>query len=205
MKTKRLSGLVVLALAATGCGGASPTGDVAHLGTGKSASHAAGTSSAGTSSAGTSSAGTSSAGTSSKATSSLANQAVAYAGCMRTHGVPNFPDPKVSSRGNENSVKVAVPASEANNPHFQSAQQACRKLLPGGEPGSHPISPQEQAQYLRLAACIRSHGVPSFPDPRFSEGGVHLPKGSVNPRSPQVHAAEQACRLLIPASVRGGA
>jgi hypothetical protein len=204
MKTMRLSGLVVLALAANGCGGGSPTGDVAHLATGTSASHAAATSSQGTSSEGTSGKGTSSEGTSGKGTSSLTSQAVAYAGCMRTHGVPNFPDPKVSSRGNENSVKVAIPAGEPNNRHFQPAQQACGKLLPGGESGAHPIPSQEQVQYLSLAACIRSHGVPNFPDPTFSEGGVHLPKGSVNPRSPQVRAAEQACRSLIPASARAG-
>jgi hypothetical protein len=134
--------------------------------------------------------------------SSLSGQVVAYAACIRSHGVPDFPDPKVSSSGHE--VRMAVPASVGTNPHFKSAQQACRSLAPGGEPGAHPISPQEQAQYLRLAACIRSHGVPNFPDPTFSEGGVHLPQGSVNPRSPQVRAAEQACRSLIPASVRGG-
>ncbi len=188
MKSMRLSGLVVLALTAAGCGGGSPTGTVAHLRTGKSTSHVPGTSSEGASPGGT---------------SSLSNQAVAYGGCMRAHGVPDFPDPKVSSTGHE--VRVAVSAAAANNPHFKSAQQACHHLLPGGESGAHPIPPREQAQYLRLAACIRSHGVPNFPDPTFSEGGVHLPQGSVNPHSPQVRAAEQACRSLIPASVGGGA
>jgi hypothetical protein len=55
------------------------------------------------------------------------------------------------------------------NPQFKSAQQACSKLLPGGGPGSGPnrqISPQEQSQYLKAAACIRSHGIPTFPTRR---------------------------------------
>src|SRR5262249_33908012 len=34
------------------------------------------------------------------------------------------------------------------------------------------ITPAEQAAYLRAAACIRSHGVPDFPDPTFQNGHV---------------------------------
>ncbi len=212
MRTIWLSGPVVLALTAAGCGGGSPTGDVAHLGTGRSTTNAAGASSDGASpGAGQGASAAGAPGSGSGSASALSDQAVAYARCMHSHGVPNFPEPQVSTHassngnGNEVSVKVAAPAGAVNgNPHFHSAQQACRNLLPGGGPGEQHVSPQEQAQFLRLAACIRSHGVPNFPDPTFSGGGVHLPQGSVNPRSPQVRAAEQACRSLIPASARGG-
>ena len=134
------------------------------------------------------------------------SQAVAYSGCMRAHGVPNFPDPQVSASGNE--VKVAIEGHTAitGNPHFKSAQQACSKLLPGGGPGrsSHPISPQEQSQYLKAAACIRSHGIPNFPDPTFSGGGVHVSQqGDRTCTRHRSRAAEEACQSLIPGGLHG--
>jgi hypothetical protein len=126
---------------------------------------------------------------------------------MRAHGVPNFPEPKISSNGNEHKVAIRVTPAITGNPQFKPAQQACSKLLPGGGPGegsNHPISTQEQSQYLKAAACIRVHGVPNFPDPTFSGGGVHLPKtAGIDPHSPQVRAAEEACQSLIPGGLHG--
>src|SRR5581483_1088818 len=106
---------------------------------------------------------------------SAGSQAIAYAACMHTHGIPNLPEPQVTEHGSSVSVKMAVPASLGRNPKFKSAQEACRKLLPGGGPAhQRVVTPAEQQQYLKAAACIRSHGVPSFPDPTFSGGGVHI-------------------------------
>jgi hypothetical protein len=88
-----------------------------------------------------------------------------YSHCMRSHGVANFPDPKVTSSPGHSSVGIAVvgPAS----PRSKAAQKACRGILPG------PQSPAQQAQQdqareqalLAFARCLRSHGVPGFPDP----------------------------------------
>ena len=103
-------------------------------------------------------------------------------------------------------VAIGVNPSISGNPHFNSAQQACRKLLPGGGPGkapNHQISPQEQSQYLKAAACIRTHGIPNFPDPTFSGGGVHVSHKGINLHSPQVRAAEEACQSLIPGGLHG--
>jgi hypothetical protein len=51
-----------------------------------------------------------------------------YAGCMRSHGITDFPDPKSNQFGfNLSSV-------DTNSPQYQSAQQACRSLL-AGTPG----------------------------------------------------------------------
>jgi len=125
---------------------------------------------------------------------------------MREHGVPNFPDPKISQSGSEVKVAVRVTPAITGNPRFQSAQKACSKLLPGGGPGpdlNHPISPQEQSQFLKAAACIRSHGIPNFPDPTFSGGGVHVQLKGIDPHSPQVRAAEEACQALIPGGLHG--
>jgi hypothetical protein len=124
---------------------------------------------------------------------------------MREHGVTSFPEPQISSSGNE--VKVAMRATPGitGNPHFQSAEKACHKLLPEGGPGNSgdPISPQEQSQYLKAAACIRTHGIPNFPDPTFSGGGVHVSQKGLDLHSPQVRAAEEACQSLIPGGLHG--
>jgi hypothetical protein len=181
--------LTALALLAAGCGGGSPSSGVAHLGTSTAAS--------------TSSAGSGGASSSGGAPDS---QAVAYSACMRTHGVPDFPDPRVSTSGGEVKVAIGVTPAITGNPHFESAQQACSKLLPGGGSGpssNSQISPQEQSQYLKAAACIRTHGIPNFPDPTFSGGGVHVSQKGIDLHSPQARAAEEACQSLIPGGLHG--
>jgi hypothetical protein len=186
--------LVALGVLVTGCGGSSPTGGVASLG-----SHASSTSTTSSTAAG------STGGSGSSA--SPESQAVAYSACVRAHGVPDFPDPKISTHGNGVSVAIRVTPAITGNPQFKSAQQACNKLLPGGGPGEGPnrqITPQEQSQYLKAAACIRTHGIPSFPDPTFSGGGVHIEHQGLNESSPVFKAAVQACESLIPGGVHGG-
>jgi hypothetical protein len=178
--------LIAVVVALAGCGGSdSPSSSVAHLGTHTSASRPA-------------------AASSGDSEASPGSQAVAYAACMRAHGVANFPDPRVSRQGNEVRVRMAVPAGVGGNPQFGAAQRACRKLLPGGGPGNQPVlSAADQAQYLKAAACIRAHGVPSFPDPTFSGGGVHIQHQGLNESSPAFTAAVRACESLIPGGAHG--
>ncbi len=198
MKAIRLiAGLAALALLAAGCGGGAKTPAVAHLGSSTSSS---------SSTSSTSQGGSSSAGSSQSGSASPDSQAVAYSACIREHGVPNFPDPKVSTNGNEVKVAVRVTPGITDNPKFNSAQKACSKLVPGGGPGpssNQQISPQEQSQYLKAAACIRSHGIPSFPDPTFSGGGVHVSHKGLDLNSPQARRAEEACQSLIPGGLHG--
>jgi len=197
MKAIRLiAGFAALALLAAGCGGGAKSPTVAHLGSSTTSS----------TSSNSSSSGSGGSGSASSSSASPDSQAVAYSACVRAHGVPNFPDPKVSTNGNEVKVAIGINPSISGNPHFQSAQQACRKLLPGGGPGAgsnQQISPQEQSQYLKAAACIRSHGIPNFPDPTFSGGGVHVSQKGINLHSPQARAAEEACQSLIPGGLHG--
>jgi hypothetical protein len=186
--------LAALALLAAGCGGGSKSPTVAHLRSSTTPSASSSSSSAGS-------------GSASSSAGSPHSQAVAYSACMREHGVPNFPDPQISTSGNEVKVMMRVTPGITGNPHFQSAEKACSKLLPGGGPGgpgsNHQISPQEQSQYLKAAACIRTHGIPSFPDPTFSGGGVHVSQKGLDLHSPQVRAAEEACQSLIPGGLHG--
>jgi hypothetical protein len=87
--------------------------------------------------------------------------ALEYARCLRAHGVPNFPDPSPHSG-------LVIPNDiNPQSPAFRSAQQACGKLAQGrGGQGEAPES--RNLELLTLARCMRSHGVPNFPDPTTS-------------------------------------
>ena len=92
--------------------------------------------------------------------------ALAFARCMRSHAVPNFPDPKVTG----NSIQILGSSSGINTqaPAFKSAQQSCKHRLPGGGSPSHHQIAQAKAQLLTISQCMRAHGISGFPDPTTS-------------------------------------
>ena len=53
---------------------------------------------------------------------------------MRSHGLPTFPDPIVNAQGIEFRLGGGHGVPPPNAPVFQSARQACQKLMPGGPP-----------------------------------------------------------------------
>ncbi len=68
--------------------------------------------------------------------------ALAYARCMRSHGV-DFPDPKVSADGGM--VQFGGPGLNPNSSKFQQADKACRKLLPGKPVGRAGKAPTQSS------------------------------------------------------------
>lgn len=148
--------------------------------------------------------------TTNAASASTSASGIRFADCVRSHGVPNFPDPSSANggavqiqssqrSGSGSSAKVnGVPV---NGPAFQAAMQKCRSFLPnGGQPPSGPASPALQQAALKFAACMRSHGVPNFPDPKVygSAGKVAVkiggPGSNLDPNSPAFKSAQQACQ-----------
>ena len=135
------------------------------------------------------------------------NVLVAFAACMRKHGLPNFPDPRADSNGYhlrygaENGI-------DPRSPEFTNAQQACRRLLPNGGRQSSQEQAKELLAGLEYARCMRAHAVPNFPDPKVSsDGAIEFgigAKSHVNPSSPSVKAAERACQHVLPGSRGGG-
>jgi hypothetical protein len=117
---------------------------------------------------------------------------------MRSHGVPNFPDP--TATGVFTGGKL-----DPNSPQYRTASQACHSFQPAGTnlstSGGGPVSPQRQAQLLAFARCVRSHGVPNFADP--TAHGLAPPAG-IDQNSPAFQAAFQACRRLLPGFGQGG-
>lgn len=123
------------------------------------------------------------------------SQAVAYSRCMRTHGVPDFPDPTISRSGNRVGIGLSIPGSVSASPAFKTAQQACAKLAPGGEGdsgGAAPVTSQQHREIVQFAACMRAHGVPGFPDPDAT-GIFHLV--NINTNAPAFTTATQKCQV----------
>jgi hypothetical protein len=111
---------------------------------------------------------------------------------MRSHGVPSFPDP--DAQGNLFLKVTKGSPLDPRSPQMQAAQQACKSLAPSQKTSSGTSQMQEQG--LKFAACMRSHGVTNFPDPKVSNGGFMIT--GINPNSPQFQTAMQACRTLMP-------
>ena len=130
-----------------------------------------------------------------------ATKALAFAKCMRSHGVSNFPDPtggELNLQVQKTPNSTSVNGVEVNGPAFQSALQACRSYLPNGGHPSAAETAQAKAKALAMSRCMRSHGVPNFPDPQFQTGpggglGVRIGGPGINPRSPAFQAAQKAC------------
>jgi hypothetical protein len=158
-------------------------------------------------------------GSTSAGGSASSPSAVAYSHCMRSHGVPNFPDPP-SSGGvpKASSQQLGVSSSQ-----LQAAQTACQDLYPtSGGPGGaltkdslgqceetsdcpQALVQQAMTALRTYARCMRSHGVPNWPDPTIdSEGrpGVNLVAiTGTNWNSPQISNKMQECYHVMPGGV----
>jgi hypothetical protein len=123
----------------------------------------------------------------------MLQDAVNFSDCMRSHGVPGFPDPTDSPREFKQSLDPSLPHS----PSFRSAARTCQHLLPGGGPHSQSDghSPAQIAAALAFARCLRGHGFPSFPDPTSTGDITHemLAEAGINLHQPAVVQAADAC------------
>ena len=118
---------------------------------------------------------------------------VAFTACMRSHGVPAFPDPDAAGT----LTITTSPSLDPSSPLFQKAEVHCQHLLPAGKTLSQAQQQKMKARVLAFAACMRSHGVPNYPDPTFSNGGIsqgYGAKSGVDPSSPVFQAARKTCR-----------
>jgi hypothetical protein len=124
---------------------------------------------------------------SSSAGSTNHDSALAFSHCMRSHGVPNFPDP--NSQGSFPTLsQQALGVSKQTS---LVAQHACEHLLSHGSGGTPQQGQEKVAFGLKLAQCLRKHGFPNFPDPNGTSQQV--PAG-IDPNSPTFKAAENLCQ-----------
>jgi len=123
--------------------------------------------------------------------------ALAYAQCMRSHGLTDFPDPNASGNIDLKSLHPQ-PGSDlyADDPRFQAAATACQSLSPIVSASQRQ---QDAAQMLRWAQCMRAHGVSNLPDP--DSNGQWPRDASPDINSPQFPAALTACKQYQPGSI----
>lgn len=91
---------------------------------------------------------------------------VKFSACMRTHGVPSFPD--LSSSGGPFGLQIDRSGVDLDAPAFSSAMNACQKLAPAAKAATAPGAVAIKAQLVRLSECMRAHGLKTFPDPTTS-------------------------------------
>jgi hypothetical protein len=129
-------------------------------------------------------------------------QAVAYTQCMRSHGVPEYPEPGSSGQLQKIGSGQQVGVSDAQ---LSTATNACQSLWP-----YQALTPAQQQRELtddlKFAQCMRSHGVPTLPDPVATNGHVEfvisVSRDGFNPQSPQILAKARACQHVLPAGAQ---
>ena len=136
---------------------------------------------------------TTTAGTTTVRNGSLAG-ALAFARCMRAHGMPNWPDPAANGVFDKRKLRqLGIAPSRVRS----IEERSCNYDFENGGQGE-TITPADRADYLRAAACMRSHGFPSFPDPTFQDGHVSVDVPSSDESSPRFRRAAETCTRLIP-------
>jgi hypothetical protein len=129
------------------------------------------------------------------------SKAVTFSHCMRSQGVPDFPDP--FSRGGV--PKVTPQQAGVSNSQFQVAERACAQLLQPTRPQILEI----MTGMLNFARCMRSHGVPNWPDPMtdsqgrpvFDLGAAGITRSEA--RTPPVTTKVAECQHLLPSALGG--
>ena len=128
--------------------------------------------------------------------------ALAFARCMRTHGLPTFPDPTIGADGSYNFS--LPPGLDLRSAQSQAARQACQPLLSTGR-RSQAQQQAATAGALAMSRCMRAHGIKDYPDPN-AQGDIQIadkPGSDLDPNNPLFKAANAACAHLMP-SPRGG-
>jgi hypothetical protein len=124
-----------------------------------------------------------------------------FAGCMRSNGVPNWPDPS------GNGKFLTAQQLGVSSSRLSAAEKTCVHLLPAGTNDQFPAAerPQILSSMLNFSRCMRSHGVPNWPDPTVdSEGRPYFPVSGVPGLEhdyrlpPKVMTSDGKCHHLLP-------
>jgi hypothetical protein len=141
---------------------------------------------------------------------------LAFSRCMRSHGVAKFPDPVAGV----DLPKISPAILKVSSSQFNAAENACRNLLPSGEiSGSNtgisdavercivggvctpPVTHWLLSKELPYAQCMRSHGLPSWPDPSTDpQGRIYFavsPAWAAHPPEPQSGRCEHLTHAPI--------
>jgi hypothetical protein len=126
--------------------------------------------------------------------------ALKFAQCMRQHGV-DVPDPQTGGGGIQ--IQAGQNGIDPQSQTFKDAQSACQHFMQDAVPADQRPNPAEmQDQLLKLAQCMREHGI-DMADPKVnSDGSIEFggPAGSGSGSNmpdrgdPAFKAAQEACQ-----------
>jgi hypothetical protein len=126
---------------------------------------------------------------------------------MRSNGVPSFPDPLPGQ------VTAKFPSTRdlgVSPSLYQTTQNACQHLLPNGGSAPNQTEVQQELSGMRsFSRCVRSHGVPKWPDPTVDSQGrpvFDLARAGIShseAHSPQLTAKMHEGGHLLPSWLPG--
>jgi hypothetical protein len=127
-------------------------------------------------------------------------QMVAYSQCMRARGAPFWPDPSRAPGGTWDYKITPQISHQESGPGWRAAVKACRKLAPTELPFTEAQIQAALPKLLKLATCMRAHGIANFPDPIANPDfiGFKGPGKGNDIHSPRFQAAQQACQAYAP-------
>ncbi len=128
--------------------------------------------------------------------------ALAFARCMRSHGIHNWPDP--NSNGQFNKTQTTLQRLGVLQSQLQAAEKACQYLYPNSGESQQAEDQKMMNAMLKFARCMRAHGVPNWPDPLAESdpgepGTPGFPRNmpGVNQSAPRVKHAMKACQHFM--------
>ena len=123
---------------------------------------------------------------------------VKFSQCMRSHGVPGFPDPTPNATVSSGPVRVVLgivlpPTMNPLAPAFRSALNQCRKLVIGAAPKT--VSAGTRLKLIQSAECMRHARRAELPRPDVPPGGgiIEGVGPGVSPQSPAFEHALSEC------------
>jgi hypothetical protein len=126
-----------------------------------------------------------------------------WAACMRAHGDPNQADPTIDANqvihiswdpaipGGYNGTQKGGQGNLGPGQYCRNYLDEAQRALQGGQAQQAP----SQAQFVKLAQCMRANGIPDFPDPVNGNLSFNMGASSdLNPNNPAFQAASKLCR-----------
>ena len=120
-----------------------------------------------------------------------------WASCMRSHGDPNQVDPTIDAN---KVIHITFPAGASGNGPVglgKGSNDPCSAYLTAASTalrGGKPLPKPDPAKLEKFSQCMRTHGIPDFPDP--SGGGLQIhssPGSDLNPNNPTFKNASKLC------------
>ena len=128
----------------------------------------------------------------------ITDQALAYARCMRAHGIVNFPDPTVQDNAHNKGVGFSLNGINTSSSQVKAAAKTCQRQTGFGHISAAQLQAGMSAM-LKFAECMRSHGIANFPDPveNSHQIGFNI-GGGIDQSSARYKAAQKTCQPLLP-------